>query len=91
MQTSECASGSSVELTEDDVDGASLNGRQPSELIMKELRFWLLCRGIENKKLKTRAELLTRQVYLFTFDYFMYSDQNIYILRIIIPHTDNSR
>ena len=32
-------------LTEDDVPGASLAGRSPSDLLLKELRRWLACRG----------------------------------------------
>ena len=44
-------------LTEDDVPGASLSGRKPSELKNEELKFWLRCRGDPGKGLKTKAEL----------------------------------
>ena len=33
------------ELTEDDMPGASLSGRDPSELHVQELKRWLKCRG----------------------------------------------
>ena len=40
-------------LTEDDIPGASLAGRKPSELKNEELKFWLRCRGDPGKGLKT--------------------------------------
>jgi len=33
------------ELTEDNIPGASLSGRNPSELHLQELKHWLKCRG----------------------------------------------
>ena len=33
-----------ITLTEDDVDGASLRGKSPSDLTIPELRRWLSCR-----------------------------------------------
>ena len=45
-------------LTEDDIPGASLLGRTPSELKNEELKFWLRCRGDPAKGLKTKAELV---------------------------------
>ena len=50
----------SVKLTEDDIDGASLEGRAPKQLTCKKLRFWLSCRGVNCRKLKTKAELVAR-------------------------------
>jgi len=47
-------------LTEDDIPGASLSGRKPSELKNEELKFWLRCRGDPGKGLKTKAELVKR-------------------------------
>ena len=47
-------------LTEDDIPGASLPGRKPSELKNDELKFWLRCRGDPGKGLKTKAELVKR-------------------------------
>jgi len=47
-------------FTEDDVPGASLSGRKPSELKNEELKFWLRCRGVAGKGLKTKAELVKR-------------------------------
>ena len=35
----------SVCLREEDIPGASLNGRQPSQLHVVELKCWLKCRG----------------------------------------------
>ncbi len=34
-----------IHLTEEDVPGASLNGRDPSQLHVEELKRWLKCRG----------------------------------------------
>ena len=42
-------------LTEDDISGASLAGREPSSLSNNELQFWLKCRGDSLKGLKTKA------------------------------------
>jgi len=32
-------------LTENDVPGASLNGKQPHEMNKQQLKRWLVCRG----------------------------------------------
>ena len=45
MASSSSAVKDSVILTEDDIAGASLAGRNPSSLKNEELRFWLRCRG----------------------------------------------
>ena len=50
----------SVILSEDDIPGASLAGRNPSSLKNEELRFWLRCRGDSLKGLKTKALLVKR-------------------------------
>ena len=50
----------SVILSEDDIPGASLAGRNPSSLKNEELRFWLRCRGNSLKGLKTKALLVKR-------------------------------
>ena len=47
-------------LNEDDIPGASLKGRNASELKNDELKFWLQCRGDSGKGLKTKAELVKR-------------------------------
>ena len=47
-------------LSEEDIPGASLAGRKPSELKNEELKFWLRCRGDPGKGLKTKAELVKR-------------------------------
>ena len=47
-------------LSENDIPGASLCGRKPSELKNEELKFWLRCRGDPAKGLKTKAELVKR-------------------------------
>ncbi|PFX19213.1 hypothetical protein AWC38_SpisGene16382 [Stylophora pistillata] len=49
-----------VILTEDDIPGASLAGRNPSSLKNDELKFWLRCRGDSLKGLKTKAQLVKR-------------------------------
>jgi len=49
-------------LTENDIPGASLGRRNPSELKNDELKFWLKCRGDPGKGLKTKAELVKRYV-----------------------------
>ncbi|CAH3034496.1 unnamed protein product [Pocillopora meandrina] len=50
----------SQSLTEEDVPGASLQGRNPTALKTDELRFWLKCRGDPAKGLKTKAQLSKR-------------------------------
>jgi hypothetical protein len=35
----------SVKLTEDDIPGASLGGKDPKQLTVKQLKHWLSCRG----------------------------------------------
>ena len=45
-----------VVLSESDIPGSSLNGRNPSELKNKELRFWLKCSDDPAKGLRTKAE-----------------------------------
>ena len=45
-------------LTEDDIPGASLAGKNPSSLKNEELKFWLRCRGDSLKGLKTKAQLV---------------------------------
>lgn len=47
-------------LSEDDIPGASLTGREPAILKHEELRFWLKCRGDSLKGLKTKALLVKR-------------------------------
>ena len=47
-------------LTEDDIPGSSLAGREPASLKNEELRFWLRCRGDSLKGLKTKALLVKR-------------------------------
>lgn len=44
-------------LTEDDIPGSSLNGRDPNRLKNSELKFWLKCRGDSCKGLSTKAQL----------------------------------
>ena len=38
-----------AKLTEDDVPGAALCGRNPAELKVPELKRWLMCRGASVK------------------------------------------
>ena len=52
----------SSRLSEEDISGASLQGRNPTTLKSDELRFWLKCRGDPAKGLKTKAKLAKRQV-----------------------------
>ena len=49
---------SNMSLTEADIPGSSLSGREPSCLKAEELRFWLKCRGDSLKGLKTKAQLV---------------------------------
>ena len=60
MASSSTASTDTVILTEDDIPGASLAGRNPSSLKNEELKFWLRCRGDSLKGLKTKAQLVKR-------------------------------
>ena len=57
---SSSASDPPVILSEDDIPGASLAGRNPASLKNAELIFWLRCRGDSLKGLKTKAELIKR-------------------------------
>ena len=50
----------SVLLSEDDIPGSSLAGRNPAELKNEELRFWLKCRNDPAKGLRTKAQLVRR-------------------------------
>ena len=50
-----------VKLNEDDIPGASLEGRNPTELNNDALKFWLKSRGDNCKGLKTKVQLLKRQ------------------------------
>ena len=47
-------------LEEQDIPGALLCGRKPSELKKEELKFWLKCRGDPGKGIKIKAELVKR-------------------------------
>ena len=49
-----------VTLNEDDIPGASFEGRNPAELNNDALRFWLKCRGDKCKGLKRKAQVLKR-------------------------------
>ena len=49
-------------LTEDDVAGASLNGKGPNELTTPQLKRWLQCRGASTKGKK--PDLVARLVLL---------------------------
>ena len=49
-----------MELSEQDIPGAALNGRLPAQLKVEELRFWLKCRQDSCKGLKTKAQLIKR-------------------------------
>ena len=60
MASSSRASTDTVILTEDDIPGASLAGRNPCSLKNEELKFWLRCRGDSLKGLKTKAQLVKR-------------------------------
>ena len=55
----------SVVLSESDIPGSSLNGRNPSELKNDELRFWLKCHDDPAKGLRTKAEFLSGKLVLF--------------------------
>ena len=60
MASSSSVANDTVILTEDDIPGASLAGRNPSSLKNEELKFWLRCRGNSLKGLKTKALLVKR-------------------------------
>ena len=45
-------------VREEDVPGASLNGRKPEQLKVPELKYWLSCRGAPTKGRK--ADLVVR-------------------------------
>ena len=68
MASSSSAVNDSVILTEDDIPGASLAGRNPSSLKNEELRFWLRCRGDSLKGLNTKALLVKRYAQCIDFN-----------------------
>lgn len=49
-----------TKLSEKDIPGASLSGRNPSTLETDELFFWLKCRDELAKGLKTKAKMVKR-------------------------------
>ena len=51
---------SNISLKEDDIPGASLKGRNASDLKNNVLKFRLKCRGGSGKGLKTKAELVKK-------------------------------
>ena len=51
---------SNIILTENDIPGASLAGRNPLSLKNEEQKFWLRCRGDSLKGLKTKACFVKR-------------------------------
>ena len=59
MASSSTASTDTVILTEDDIPGASLAGRNPSSLKNEELKFWLRCRGDSLKGLNFAIQALS--------------------------------
>ena len=68
MASSSSAVNDSVILTENDIPGASLAGRNPSSLKNEELRFWLRCRGDSLKGLNTNALLVKRYAQCIDFN-----------------------
>ena len=51
-----------VLLTENDIPGASLQGRKPAEMKKADLLFWLRCRGDSCKGMSVKAQLVKRYV-----------------------------
>jgi len=51
---------SNIILSENDIPGASLAGRNPSSLKNEELKFWLRCRGDSLKGLEMKVYLVKR-------------------------------
>ena len=49
-----------TKLSEKDIPGASLSGRNPSTRKTDELLFWLKCRGDLAKGRKTKAQMVKR-------------------------------
>ena len=86
MASSSTASTDTVILTEDDIPGASLAGRNPSSLKNEELKFWLRCRGDSLKGLNFAIQALSTSFFfqkfepfriLFTFNIF-YSIRQVF-------------
>ena len=55
---------SASRLSEGDIPGASLQGRNSTTLTTDELPFWLECRGDPAKGLKTKAQFTKRQKWI---------------------------
>ena len=47
-------------LSEEEIQGSSLNGRKPAQLKNSKLKFWLKCRGDTCRGSKTKAQLVKR-------------------------------
>ena len=60
MAATQSTSANVAVLSENDIPGASLCGRKPSELKNEKLKYWLRCGGDPAKGLKTKAELVKR-------------------------------
>ena len=55
---------SASRLSEDNIPGGSLQGRNPTTLTTNAFRFWLKSRGDPAKGLKTKSQLAKRQLSL---------------------------
>ena len=66
-----CSSGAQRVLTENDIPGASLNGKNPKDLKIPQLKRWLQCRNASVKGKK--AELVARYVSILLSVHFVFT------------------
>ena len=60
------AEGVTVKLTEVDIPGASLS--EPLEMhTIPELKWWLLCRGVQPPTSWKKAQIISRLVFIFKY------------------------
>ena len=57
----------SKQLHEEDIPGASLNGRDPNTLKIPELKRWLQCRNASTRGKK--GDLVLRYIYIYIYIY----------------------
>ena len=61
-------------LTENDIPGASLDGKHPSELNVTQLKRWLVCQGapVNGKKPELIDQLVYCNLYLYTTSQYIF-------------------
>ena len=75
-----------VLLTENEIPGASLQGRKPAEMKKADLLFWLRCRGDSCKGMTVKAQLVKRYVsvkFLMLLYWFLQEEVKSFIIFLL--------